>query len=134
VNQYGGKTFAVYKPGSKAEFKQVAKLQELDRVQGIGEANYNEGSLTCMWILNAIEDIATRIIEDREILLREKVGRSPGHILHKETTKTATVDAIAKAAIEDATGAIEVKDSLAIPPKKTPTSERLRPGQTSEEM
>jgi hypothetical protein len=56
LNQYGGKTFAVYKPGSKPEFKQVARLQELNRVQGIGEANYTEGSLTSMWLLNAIEE------------------------------------------------------------------------------
>jgi hypothetical protein len=102
LNQYGGRTFAVYKPRRKDEFKQVASLQELGRVQGIGEANYTEGSLTSMWILNAVEDIAKRIVDGRESLLNAKVGRSPGHIVNTKLEKLATVDVVAKAVIEDA--------------------------------
>ena len=131
LNQYGGKTFAVYKPGSKPEFKQVASLQELNRVQGIGEANYTDGSLTSMWVLNAIEEIANRIVVGREILLREKVGRSPRHIVDLQTEKAATVDAVAKAAIDDVGLETAKKNSSAtpIPPRKPPSKEAPSPAE-----
>jgi hypothetical protein len=127
LNQYGGKTFAVYKPGSKPEFKQVSSLQALNRVQGIGEAHYTEGSLTSMWILNAIEEIANRIVEGRETLLRQKVGRSPRHIVTKQIGQATTVDAVAKAAIEDAGLEKGVSAAPNPPPAKKPSSKEGPP-------
>jgi hypothetical protein len=53
INQFGGKTFAVYQPGSSKEFSQVNNLQKQKRVQSFGEANYTEDSQTSMWIKNA---------------------------------------------------------------------------------
>jgi len=56
-------------------------LQKQNRVQGIGEANYTEGSLTAMWISNAVNEIASRIVADREKLLKDRVGSAPQHII-----------------------------------------------------
>ena len=80
VNQFGGKTFAVYRPGSKLAFQQVNELQRQDRIDSFGEANYTAGSQASMWITNAVEEIADRICADRERALGEKVGRAPQHL------------------------------------------------------
>jgi hypothetical protein len=81
LNQYGGRTFAVYKPKSLESFRAVDRLQKQNRVQGIGEASYLESSLTAMWIANAVNEIASRIVADREQLLRDRVGSAPRHII-----------------------------------------------------
>jgi hypothetical protein len=60
INRFGGRTFAVYQPGSKEEFSQVNNLQKQKRVHSFGEANYTEGSQTSMWIKNAIVEISEK--------------------------------------------------------------------------
>ena len=80
VNRFGGRTFAVYQPGSKEEFSQVNNLQKQGRVQSFGEANYTEGSQTAMWIKNAISEIAELIVENRERALGDKIGKPPRHL------------------------------------------------------
>lgn len=80
VGQYGGKTFAVYRSGSTEEFAQVNSLQHQGRVQSYGEANYEEGSQTYMWILHSIQNIASRIVENRTRALTERVHAPPNHI------------------------------------------------------
>jgi hypothetical protein len=80
VSQYGGKTFAVYRPGSKLAFQQVNELQRQNRIDSFGEANYTPGSQASMWIMNAVEEIADRIVFDRERALGDKVGRAPQHL------------------------------------------------------
>jgi len=80
VKQFGGKAFAVYRPGSKLAFQQVNELQRQNRIDSFGEANYTPGSQASMWILNAVEEIADRICADRERALGEKVGRAPQHL------------------------------------------------------
>ncbi|MBW2408881.1 MAG: haloacid dehalogenase-like hydrolase, partial [Deltaproteobacteria bacterium] len=80
VNQFGGRTFAVYRPGSKAEFSQVNNLQKQGRVQSFGEANYTEGSQTAMWLKNAISEIADLIGTHRERSLGDKIGKPPRHL------------------------------------------------------
>lgn len=81
VNQYGGKTFAVYKPGKMDQFVQANRLQREKRVQGIGEATYIAGSLAAFWITDAVSQIASRMVVAREAALREKVGLPFQHIL-----------------------------------------------------
>jgi hypothetical protein len=81
VNHYGGRTLAVYKPKMRDQFVQANRLQTENRVQGIGEASYVEGSLTSLWLENAVEEIATKIVSAREAALRDKVGATPQHIL-----------------------------------------------------
>ena len=80
INQYGGKTFAVYEPGSPEHFRQVYDLQEQGRVQGIGEANYKRDSQTYLWILHTAEQIAKRIVADRAQALTDLVKPPPKHI------------------------------------------------------
>jgi hypothetical protein len=80
INQFGGRTFAVYQPGSKKEFSQANNLQKQGRVQSYGEANYTEGSHTAMWIKNAIGEIANLIVANRERALGDKIGKPPKHL------------------------------------------------------
>jgi hypothetical protein len=80
INRFGGRTFAVYQPGSKEEFAQVNSLQKQKRVHSFGEANYTEGSQTCMWIKNAVVEIADLIVKNRERALGDKIGKPPKHL------------------------------------------------------
>lgn len=80
INQYRGKTFAVYDPGSRDHFAQVRGLQDQDRVQSFGEANYQEGSQTYMWLVDSAEKIAQRIADDRRRALEDRVVPPPHHI------------------------------------------------------
>lgn len=80
INQGGGKTYGVYRPGSNREFQQVNRLQQQGRVQSFGPADYTEGSQTHMWLSNAVSEIANRIVRDRERALGEKVGEAPRHL------------------------------------------------------
>jgi hypothetical protein len=80
VKANGGKTLAVYKPESEAEFEQVNRLQEQGRVDSFGEANYEQGSQTFMWITHAVDSIARRIVNDRQAALHSRLGKPPGHI------------------------------------------------------
>ena len=80
INQFGGRTFAVYQHGSKDEFAQVNNFQKQGRVQSYGEADYTEGSQTAMWIKNAITEIADLIVKNREQALGDKIGKPPKHL------------------------------------------------------
>jgi hypothetical protein len=80
INQFGGRTFAVYQPGSSKEFSQVNNLQKQKRVQSFGEANYTEHSQTSMWIKNAITEICSQIVKNRERALGDKIGKPPKHL------------------------------------------------------
>jgi hypothetical protein len=80
INQGGGKTYGVYRQGLDKEFKQVNQLQQQGRVQSFGPADYTAGSQTYMWLSNAVEDIAEKIVRDRERALGDKVGQAPRHL------------------------------------------------------
>jgi hypothetical protein len=80
INRFGGRTFAVYQPGSSREFSQVNNLQKQKRVQSFGEANYTEDSQTSMWIKNAITEICSQIVKNRETALGDKIGKPPRHL------------------------------------------------------
>jgi hypothetical protein len=80
INKNGGRTFAVYKKGSDAEFAQVNQLQKQRRIEAFGEANYTSGSQTYMWILHAAQEIAERIVRDHERAVGDKVHRPPIHL------------------------------------------------------
>jgi len=80
VEANGGRTYAVYRPGSQNEFDQAARLLEQDRVDAFGEADYSDGSHTAMWLRHAAENIANRIVSDREETLNERMGLPPRHV------------------------------------------------------
>ena len=81
VDGNGGRTYAVYRPGSPGEFQQASRLLEQDRIEAFGEANHSEHSHTAMWITHAAEKIAHRIVSDREEALSERVGLPPRHVV-----------------------------------------------------
>jgi hypothetical protein len=80
VEANGGRTYAVYRPGSQGEFQQAARLLEQDRVDAFGEADYSDGSHTAMWLMHAAEEIAHRIVNDRTDTLNERMGLPPTHV------------------------------------------------------
>ena len=80
INRFGGRTFAVYQPGSSREFSRVNNLQKQKRVQSFGEANYTENSQTSMWVKNAIAEICNQIVKNRERALGDKIGKPPKHL------------------------------------------------------
>ena len=80
IKQYGGKAFAVYKPQSEDEFRQVSDLQNQGRVHSFGPAEYTQGTQTYMWILTEVEKIASRIVKDRERVAEESTGAPPQHM------------------------------------------------------
>jgi hypothetical protein len=88
LNQYGGRTYAVYNPDSTAQFRQVKQLSEQDRVQAYGPADYREGTHTYNWLSTTVEDIALQIVARREDALGDRVGRPPRHILESSATPT----------------------------------------------
>jgi hypothetical protein len=84
VRRFGGKTYAVYNPDSQDEFDQVHVLLEQDRVDAVGEANYEPEKQASRWILRAIKNTATRMLEtrkaQREAHLASRVGVPPKHL------------------------------------------------------
>ncbi len=89
LNQYGGRTYAVYDPTSDGQFRQVKALSEQGRVQSYGPADYSEGTHTYMWLTTTVEDIALKIVARREEALGDRVGRPPRHILEGSTALPA---------------------------------------------
>lgn len=63
MNRFGGKSFAVYKPGSQISFMQAVELFKQKRVTMIGETNFTKGSQTYLSLLNMVDDIAQQIIQ-----------------------------------------------------------------------
>ena len=94
LNQYGGKTYAVYNPASPAEFRQVLALQEQRRVQGLGPADYSPGTHTARYLTTWVEQIAEGIQTRRERALGDRVGKPPRHI-HEPSVIEAPQDAAA---------------------------------------
>lgn len=80
VDGNGGRTYAVYRPGSDREFGQAKRLLEQDRVDAFGEADYSDGSHTAMWLTHSAHAIAERIVHDREDALNERMGLPPRHV------------------------------------------------------
>jgi hypothetical protein len=79
VDENGGRTYAVYRPGSEREFEQANRLLEQGRVDAFGEADYSDGSHTAMWLKHAAESIADRIVRHRQEALSERMGLPPRH-------------------------------------------------------
>jgi hypothetical protein len=80
INRNGGKTYAVYKAGSEAEFDQVNALQRHGRIQAFGEADYRPTSHTSMWLRTAVRQIADNIVERHRRAVADRTGRAPTHI------------------------------------------------------
>lgn len=80
VKERGGKTYAVYPTGRERALRQVDKLLKDGRVDAFGEANYEPGSQTYLWLRVQAERIARRIVAAREQAVRNVVSEPPVHL------------------------------------------------------
>jgi hypothetical protein len=80
LNRNSGRTYAVYRRGSVAQFKQVNQLLRDRRVQAFGEADYTPGSQTSMWLSHAVSEVAQHIVDEHQRAMREKVSKPPRHL------------------------------------------------------
>ncbi len=80
VKRLGGRTYGVYNPGHEKEFRQVKSLQEQGRVDSMGAADYRNDSQTFMWLWSTVQEIADRIVSEREQALGHRTGEAPRHL------------------------------------------------------
>lgn len=81
LQQYGGKTFAIYPKGDENAFMQVDALRRDGRIDMYAEADYREGTTAYMWLKKQTENIADSIYDMREEEGRRAVGTVPVHIV-----------------------------------------------------
>jgi hypothetical protein len=79
MNQYGGHNLAVFSTEGPSNFEEVKSLQDQGRVQMIGAADFTDDSVTYLWLVTTLRQIAGRICDARERYVREFPG-APGHI------------------------------------------------------
>jgi len=56
----------------------------VEGVENVGDVQHchtsSKGSKTFMWILNAVEGIAFRIVQERKVALSERLSQPPKHL------------------------------------------------------
>jgi len=80
VKGYGGRTYAVYHPQSRDEFAQNDRLLQAGRIHAYGPSDFTPESPSAMWLKMHVDDIARRVIEEREYALSRRVGKPPRHL------------------------------------------------------
>jgi len=80
IKQNGGRTFAVYRKGKMQEFEQVDQLRKDNRIDAYGEADYSEGTLTYMWLIEHTNQIAKNIVLKKEEAIKKSISKPPLHI------------------------------------------------------
>lgn len=83
IQRYGGKSIAVYPPDADVDtsaYKQVYKLQEDERVNHAGPADFNADSPTARWLRRTVHRIAERIVQRKAEAIKENVGSAPTHL------------------------------------------------------
>jgi len=81
LNKSGGRTYAVYPKGNMKAFRQVDMLRRDERIQMFGEADYQEGSQTYMWLVLQARQIADAIVKKKEQAIRASVSQPPTHLI-----------------------------------------------------
>lgn len=81
LQQYGGKTFAVYPKGNIEAFNQVDGLRRDGRIDMFAEADYSEGTMAYMWLTQSVLDIADRIYNSHDEQLKSRVKTPPRHLI-----------------------------------------------------
>lgn len=80
LNDRKGKTFCVYNPNNDSEFSQARSLQDTNRVQCFGPADYTDNSHTYRWILHSLEQMARSIISSKKEKLARNITDPPKHL------------------------------------------------------
>lgn len=83
LQQYGGKTFAIYPKGNVEAFDQVDSLRRDGRIDMFAEADYSEGTMAYMWLTQSVLEIAERIFNQQNEQLRSRVKMPPRHLIPK---------------------------------------------------
>ena len=81
LNKSGGRTYAVYPKGNMDAFRQVDMLRRDERIQMFGEADYQEGSQTYMWLVLQAKQIADSIVRKKEQAIQASVSQPPAHLI-----------------------------------------------------
>jgi hypothetical protein len=80
VKERGGKAYGVYNPDRLDELKQNDALRNADRIGHYGKADYRDDSETCAWLKMQIQEIADRLVEERDATVAKRVRRPPRHL------------------------------------------------------
>jgi hypothetical protein len=78
LNTAGGKTLGVYTLEPVDNHKQVKRLQEQGRIQGMAHADYRPGEPAYLWLIDSIEQISYEIVESRRQAFAS-IPNPPGH-------------------------------------------------------
>lgn len=79
LQRSGGATFAVFPKGDKKALDQVDKLLTQGRVNMYGEADYSPDTLTHMWLMDRVDQIAREIFDRKEAEFKAATGAPPSH-------------------------------------------------------
>ncbi len=79
LNTAGGKTLGVYQLQPVNNHRQVKKLQDQGRIQGLAEADFRPGKSAHLWLTDSLEQICHDIVESRRRAFSEIEG-PPGHV------------------------------------------------------
>ena len=82
VNKNKGATFAVYPKGNLEAMQQVDKMRKDGRIQMYAEADYQEGSMARMWILEKLNSQARLIIDNNHKSYQQYGKGTPQHLLN----------------------------------------------------
>lgn len=80
VNKHGGATFAIYPRGNEEALKQVENLRKDGRINIYAEADYSEGTMAYMWIVNKIKEFADRIKQEEKNKIASHISDAPRHL------------------------------------------------------
>jgi len=83
LQQYGGKTFAIYPKGNVEAFNQVDDLRNNGRIDMFAEADYSEGTMAYMWLTQSVLEIADRIYNQCNTQLKSRIKMPPRHLIPK---------------------------------------------------
>ena len=79
LNEAGGKTLGVYTIEPVNNHRQVKRLQEQGRIQGMAEADFRDGKPAYLWLMDSIEQIGHEIVEARRQAFAS-IPNPPGHV------------------------------------------------------
>lgn len=88
IHDSGGATLGVFNPNVKAQFDQIERIREDDRLDLVAIADYRPGTTAYFWLMSKAEELLYKSSEEYEYrqLLRDLRAKKIGHI-HPWNTK-----------------------------------------------
>ena len=88
VKSNGGKAYGVYNPARSDEFAQNDRLRQAGRIDHYGAAEYSKNGNTGNWLALQIQQMADRVVTNREIVLAQKTSQPPKHLNISKTKES----------------------------------------------